>query len=42
MSYEWDLRKARRAHLFKLGVAWLVAALLSALPVWWIATEASF
>jgi len=40
MSYEWDPRKAHRAHFLKLGLAWLMAALFSALPVWWIAKEA--
>ncbi len=41
MSYEWDPIKARRIHLIKFAVAWLLAILFSALPIWWLVQEAS-
>ena len=34
MVYEWDARRARRAHLTKLGFSLLAALVIVAVPTW--------
>ncbi|WP_437351943.1 hypothetical protein [Neorhizobium petrolearium] len=34
MVYEWDERRARRAHLTKIGLSLLAALVIIAVPTW--------
>lgn len=34
MNYEWDVSRARRTRLAKIGITFLAATFLFAVPVW--------
>lgn len=34
MVYEWDEKRARRAHLTRMGIGMLIGLMIVAVPTW--------